>query len=61
LYPRLGQIKLLKHSRVQGETGSLAMDEYGQIIRTLPFAKFKKGLAIKTQGYVENVETQSGI
>ncbi|MFT5594327.1 MAG: outer membrane PBP1 activator LpoA protein [Oceanicoccus sp.] len=61
LYPRLGQIKLLKHSRVQGETGSLAMDEYGQIIRTLPFAKFEKGLAIKTQGYVENVETQSGI
>lgn len=61
LYPRLGQIKLLKHSRVQGETGSLAMDEYGQIIRTLPFAKFEKGLAIKTQGYVENVETQPGI
>ncbi|MGR6873437.1 penicillin-binding protein activator [Pseudomonas sp. HK3] len=61
LYPRLGQIKVLKHSRVQGETGNLAMDEYGQIIRTLPFAKFEKGLAKKTQGYVENVETQSGI
>lgn len=61
LYPRLGQIKLLKHSRVQGETGSLAMDEYGQIIRTLPFAKFEKGIAVKTQGYVENVETHSGI
>ena len=61
LYPRLGQIKVLKQARVQGETGSLAMDEYGQIIRTLPFAQFKKGLAKKTQGFVQNVDTQQGI
>jgi hypothetical protein len=37
------------------------MDEYGQIIRTLPFAKFENGLAKKTQGYVQNVEPQQGI
>ncbi|NVK38682.1 MAG: penicillin-binding protein activator [Gammaproteobacteria bacterium] len=61
LYPRLGQIKVLKYSSIQGETGSLAMDEYGQIIRTLPFAKFENGLAKKTQGYVQNVERPQGI
>lgn len=61
LYPRLGQIKVLKQARVQGETGSLGMDEYGQIIRTLPFAKFENGLAKKTQGYVQNVDTQQGL
>lgn len=61
LYPRLGQIKVLKQARVQGETGSLAMDEYGQIVRTLPFAKFEKGLAKKTQGYVPHVESKQGI
>lgn len=61
LYPRLGQIKVLKYSSIQGETGSLAMDDYGQIIRTLPFAKFENGLAKKTQGYVQNVEINQGI
>ncbi len=61
LYPRLGQIKVLKYSSIQGETGSLAMDDYGQIIRTLPFAKFENGLAKKTQGYVQNVELNQGI
>ena len=60
LYPRLGQIKVFRHSNIQGQTGQLAMDDYGQIVRTLPFAVFDKGLAKKTQGYVRNVQTQQG-
>jgi len=60
LYPRLGQIKVFRHSSIQGQTGLLAMDDYGQIVRTLPFAKFEKGLAKKTQGYVRNVQPQQG-
>jgi outer membrane PBP1 activator LpoA protein len=58
LYPRLGQIKVLKHSSIQGKTGQLAMDRHGQIVRSLPFAVFEKGLAKKTQGYVINGKTQ---
>jgi outer membrane PBP1 activator LpoA protein len=58
LYPRLGQIKVLKHSSIQGKTGQLAMDRHGQIVRSLPFAVFEKGLAKKTQGYVINATSQ---
>jgi len=58
LYPRLGQIKVLRHSSIPGVTGELAMDEYGQIVRTLPFAVFENGTAKKTQGYVHNVQRQ---
>lgn len=61
LYPRLGQIKVLKYSSLQGETGRLSMDRYGQIIRSLPFAKFVNGYAKKTQGYVQNVEYKQDI
>jgi len=49
LYPRLGQIKVLTQSNVQGQTGQLTMDQHGQIVRNLPFAQFKKGLAKKVQ------------
>ena len=49
VYPRLGQIKVLNYSSIQGKTGQLALDQYGQIIRSLPFAVFKKGVATKTQ------------
>ena len=49
VYPRLGQIKVLNYSSIQGKTGQLAMDQYGQIVRSLPFAVFKKGIATKTQ------------
>ncbi len=49
VYPRLGQIKLLSYSSIQGKTGQLAMDQHGQIIRSLPFAVFKKGIATKIQ------------
>jgi outer membrane PBP1 activator LpoA protein len=49
LYPRLGQIKVLKQSNVQGQTGQLTMDSYGQIMRNLPFAQFIKGRAKKIQ------------
>ncbi len=49
LYPKLGQIKALKNSNVQGQTGQLAMDPYGQIMRNLPFAQFIKGQAKKIQ------------
>jgi len=49
LYPRLGQIKVLTQSNVQGQTGQLTMDQHGQIVRNLPFAQFKKGLAKKIQ------------
>jgi outer membrane PBP1 activator LpoA protein len=58
LYPRLGQIKVLKYSSIQGQTGQLTMDRHGQIVRSLPFAVFEKGLAKKTQGYVINGKTQ---
>ncbi|GAA6133845.1 penicillin-binding protein activator [Oceaniserpentilla sp. 4NH20-0058] len=61
LYPRLGQIKVLKYSSIQGQTGRLSMDEHGQIIRSLPFATFVNGIAKKTQGYVQNVENAQGI
>lgn len=61
LYPRLGQIKVLKYSSIQGETGRLSMDKYGQIVRSLPFAKFQNGLAKKTQGYVQYVENAQGL
>ena len=60
LYPRLGQIKVLKNSNIQAQTGQLAMDRHGQIIRTLPFAVFENGLAKKTQGYVSHAESQQG-
>ncbi len=60
LYPRLGQIKVLKNSRMRGQTGQLAMDRHGQIIRSLPFAVFEKGLAKKIQGYVINANNQQG-
>jgi len=60
LYPRLGQIKVLKNSSIHGQTGQLAMDRHGQIIRSLPFAVFEKGLAKKTQGYVAHAESQQG-
>lgn len=60
LYPRLGQIKVFRHSNIQGQTGQLAMDDYGQIVRSLPFAVFEKGLAKKTQGYVRNVQPKQG-
>lgn len=49
LYPRLGQIKIFKNSRIQGQTGALAMDSAGQIVRNLPFATFKNGVATKIQ------------
>lgn len=61
LYPRLVQIKVLKHSQLAGQTGQLSMDDYGQVVRTLPFAQFKKGYAKKIQGFVSHVEKQSGI
>jgi outer membrane PBP1 activator LpoA protein len=60
LFPRLGQIKVLKNSRMRGQTGQLAMDRHGQIIRSLPFAIFEKGLAKKTQGYVINAKSHQG-
>jgi len=60
LYPRLGQIKVLKNSSIRGQTGQLAMDRHGQIVRSLPFAIFEKGLAKKTQGYVAHAESQQG-
>ncbi|MEY8246900.1 MAG: penicillin-binding protein activator [Bermanella sp.] len=49
LHPRLGQISVLSQSTVQGQSGQLTMDRHGQIIRNLPFAQFKKGLAKKIQ------------
>lgn len=56
LYPRLGQFKLLANSQLPGKTGQLSMDEFGQIIRHLPFATFNRGRPKVTQGYVRNVE-----
>jgi len=61
LYPRLGQIKVFKYSSLQGETGRLSMDQYGQIVRSLPFAQFKNGYAVKTQGYVQDVQSSQGL
>lgn len=61
LYPRLGQIKVLRYSRIPGYTGQLAMDQYGQIVRKLSFAQFKNGLAKKTQGVVGHVEQQRSL
>ncbi|WP_396588771.1 penicillin-binding protein activator [Bermanella sp. R86510] len=61
LYPRLEQIKILRHSRIPGHTGRLAMDDYGQIVRQLSFAQFKNGIVQKTQGVVGHVEQQRGL
>ncbi len=49
LYPRLGQIKALSQSSIQGQTGQLTLDKHGQFVRNLPFAKFIKGHAKKIQ------------
>ncbi len=56
LYTRLGQLKVLNHSQVQGQTGLLSMDQHGQIIRYLPFATFTKGRPKLTQGVIKSVE-----
>jgi len=37
------------------------MDQYGQVVRSLPFAQFKNGYAVKTQGYVQDVQTSQGL
>ncbi len=58
LYPRLGQIKALSQSSIQGQTGQLTLDPHGQVVRNLPFAKFIKGHAKKIQApLVLNLET----
>lgn len=59
LYPRLVQIKVLKQSQLAGQTGQLSMDDHGQIVRTLPFAEFKKGYAQKIQGFIGHVDSQN--
>ncbi len=45
LYPRLQQMSRLLESRVYGESGSLSLNEKGQIERQLLLAVFEEGLA----------------
>ena len=43
LAPRLGQLKALPDSRIEGESGSLGMAAGQRIERQLPWAKFVGG------------------
>ena len=43
LFPRLKQLILIPSSKINGETGSLTMNNYGRIIRELQWAKIRRG------------------
>lgn len=43
LFPRIKQLAIIDNSRLDGMTGSLALDERGRIIRTLKWAQFAGG------------------
>ena len=43
LAPRLGQLKALPESRVEGQSGSLGMTQNQRIVRQLPWAQFVNG------------------
>ena len=46
LYPRLQQLATISGSRVYGETGSLQLNNHGEIERRLSFATFKNGRVV---------------
>jgi outer membrane PBP1 activator LpoA protein len=43
LAPRLGQLKSLPDSRIDGESGSLGMSQSQRVVRQLPWAEFANG------------------
>jgi outer membrane PBP1 activator LpoA protein len=43
LAPRLGQLKALPDSRIEGQSGSLSMTQNQRIVRELPWAEFVNG------------------
>ncbi len=43
LAPRLGQLKALPDSRIEGESGSLGMTQNQRVVRQLPWAQFVNG------------------
>ncbi|RLU07475.1 hypothetical protein CS078_10730 [Pseudomonas prosekii] len=43
LAPRLGQLKALPDSRIEGESGSLGMTQNQRVVRQLPWAQFVSG------------------
>ncbi|MHA6137499.1 penicillin-binding protein activator [Pseudomonas mohnii] len=43
LAPRLGQLKALPESRVEGQSGSLGMTQNQRVVRQLPWAQFVNG------------------
>ncbi|PTR29223.1 MULTISPECIES: penicillin-binding protein activator [unclassified Pseudomonas] len=43
LAPRLGQLKSLPDSRINGESGSLGMSQSQRVVRQLPWAEFANG------------------
>ncbi|VVO49790.1 Penicillin-binding protein activator LpoA [Pseudomonas fluorescens] len=43
LAPRLGQLKALPDSRIEGQSGSLSMTQTQRIVRQLPWAQFVSG------------------
>jgi outer membrane PBP1 activator LpoA protein len=43
LAPRLGQLKALPDSRIQGQSGSLGMTQSQRVERQLPWAEFING------------------
>jgi outer membrane PBP1 activator LpoA protein len=43
LAPRLGQLKALPDSRIDGESGSLGMTQTQRVVRQLPWAQFVSG------------------
>lgn len=47
LYPRLSQMALYDEVRIQGVTGNMHMNESGQIVRELEWAKIENGQIVK--------------
>ena len=43
LAPRLGQLKALPDSRIEGQSGSLGMTQNQRVVRQLPWAQFVSG------------------
>ncbi|RTE65198.1 hypothetical protein EH243_13210 [Amphritea opalescens] len=45
LYPYLAQLSASSAAKIDGETGSLSINEHNQVIRTLNWTTFKQGIA----------------
>ena len=55
LYPRIPQMSVFHNVRVQGETGLLSMNDYGQLVRQLNWAVIDHGL-IRSRPYVSAID-----